>query len=108
MVQTCIWFKEGPSQFSMGQIAQSLTCSIMEKPHTELDDCLRMLQACCRKRMSVPELDGLVEPVQSAVPKVEDGLVVAEDGGLGEEVSGEDVSREDFVWQLGGNSSASF
>ena len=34
MVQPCIWFKEEPSQFSMGQTAQSLTSSIMEKPHT--------------------------------------------------------------------------
>ena len=28
----------GPSQFSLGHTAQSLTCSIMEKPHTGLDD----------------------------------------------------------------------
>ena len=32
-----------PSQFSVGQIAQSLTCSIMEKPHAGLDDSLNML-----------------------------------------------------------------
>ena len=30
---------EEPSQFSVGQTPQSLTCSIMEKPHTELDEC---------------------------------------------------------------------
>ena len=47
-----MWFMEEPSQFSMGQTAQSLTCSIMEKPRTGLDGCLRMLQACFRKRMS--------------------------------------------------------
>ena len=29
---------EVPSQFSMGQTVQSLTCSLMEKPHTGLDD----------------------------------------------------------------------
>ena len=29
-----MWFKEGPSQFSKGQTAQSLTCSIMKKSHT--------------------------------------------------------------------------
>ena len=29
---------EEPSQFSVGQTAQSLTCSIMDKPHTGLDD----------------------------------------------------------------------
>ena len=35
--QPSTWFMEGPSLFST---AQSLTCSIMEKPHTGLDDCL--------------------------------------------------------------------
>ena len=40
------------SQFSMGQTGLSLTCSIMEKPHTGLDDCLKMLLSCFRKRMS--------------------------------------------------------
>ena len=50
--QPCMCFMEEPSQFSVGQIAQSLTCSIMEKPHTGLDDCLRMLLSCFRKRMS--------------------------------------------------------
>ena len=53
MVQTCIWFKEELGQFSVGQTAQSLTCSIMEKPCTGLDDCLRMLLSCFRKRLSV-------------------------------------------------------
>ena len=48
MVQPCIWFKEEPSQFSMGQTAQSLTCSIMEKPHTGLDECPRILLSCFR------------------------------------------------------------
>ena len=28
------------------------TCSIMEKPHAGLDDCLNMLLSCFRKRMS--------------------------------------------------------
>ena len=46
---------EEPSQFSKQHI-NSLTCSIMEKPHTELDDCLNMLLSCFRKRMSVNEL----------------------------------------------------
>ena len=31
MVQLCIWFKEEPSQFSMDQTAQILTCSIIKK-----------------------------------------------------------------------------
>ena len=44
MVQPCIWFKEEPSQFSMGQTAQSLTCSIMEKPHTLLESYSRPLE----------------------------------------------------------------
>ena len=42
-------FMKEPSQFSMGQTAQSLTCSIMEKQHTGLDDCLNMLLSCFRK-----------------------------------------------------------
>ena len=48
-----MWFMEEPSQFPVGETAQSLDCSIMEKPHSGLDDCLRVLQACFRKRMSV-------------------------------------------------------
>ena len=32
----CMWFMKEASQFSMGQTAQILTCSIMEKPHTGL------------------------------------------------------------------------
>ena len=36
----------------MGQTAHSLTCSIMEKPHTGLDDCLRILLSCFRARNS--------------------------------------------------------
>ena len=52
-IQTaCMWFTEEPSQFSMGQTAQGLTGSIKEKPLTGLVDCLRVLQACFRKRMS--------------------------------------------------------
>ena len=43
---------EEPIQFSVGQTAQRRTCSIMEKPHTELDKCLRMLLSCFIKRMS--------------------------------------------------------
>ena len=43
---------EEPSQFSVGQTAQSLTCSFMEKPHTVLDDCLRILLSCFRKKRS--------------------------------------------------------
>ena len=52
MVQTCIWFKEEPSQFSMGQTAQGLTCSIMEKPLTWLEESLRILLSCFRARNS--------------------------------------------------------
>ena len=37
VVKPCMWFQEEPSQFSMGQTAKSLTCSIMEKPHSGLD-----------------------------------------------------------------------
>ena len=49
------WFKEVPSQFSIGQTAQSLTCSTMEKPHTGLDDCPRILLSCFRARNSGKE-----------------------------------------------------
>ena len=47
-----MWFLEEPSQFSVVQTAHSLTCSIMDKPHTGLDDCLRILLSYFRKRMS--------------------------------------------------------
>ena len=49
---TAFWFKEEPSQFSMGQTAQSLTCFIMEKPRTGLDECPRILLSCFRARHS--------------------------------------------------------
>ena len=52
VIQPCMWLMEETSQFSMGQAAQGLTCSIMEKQHTGLYDCLRLLQACFRKGMS--------------------------------------------------------
>ena len=52
VVQPCIWFKDEPSQFSMGQTPHSLTCSVMEKPHRRLDGCLRILLACFRARSS--------------------------------------------------------
>ena len=42
------WFKEEPSQFSMGQTAESLTCSKMEKPHTRWDECQITLLSCFR------------------------------------------------------------
>ena len=47
-------FMVEPSQFSVVQPAQSLTCYIVEKLHTGLDDSLRMLMllSCFRKRMS--------------------------------------------------------
>ena len=48
-----MWFMEEPSQFSEGQTAQSLTCSIMDKQHTGLDDCQRKLLPCFSERMSV-------------------------------------------------------
>ena len=39
-------------EFVVGQTAQSLTCSIVEKLQTGLDDCLNMLLSRFRKRMS--------------------------------------------------------
>ena len=41
--------KKERSQFSVGQTAQTLTCSVMEKPHTVF---LRILLKCFRKRGS--------------------------------------------------------
>ena len=38
-----------------GPKAQSLTCSLIEKPHTGWDDYLNMLLSCFRARISVPE-----------------------------------------------------
>ena len=48
----CMWFTEEPSNFSMSQRAQNLTCSLMKKPHAWLEDCLNMLLSCFRKRRS--------------------------------------------------------
>ena len=42
-----IWFK------AVLQTSQSLACSIMEKPHTGLDECPRILLSCFRARNSV-------------------------------------------------------
>ena len=51
-IQTCMWYVEQPSLFSVGQTALSITCSIMEKPHRGLHKCPRMLLSRFRKRMS--------------------------------------------------------
>ena len=51
-----MWFQEEPSQFSVGQTALSLTCSVIERPHTGLDDCLKILLSCFRARTSVHTL----------------------------------------------------
>ena len=51
--QPCMWFMEEPIRSPVGQTAQSLTCSNMEKPHAGLEDCLNMLLSCFRTRMSV-------------------------------------------------------
>ena len=50
--QSSMWFMVEPTQFSVGQTPHSLTCSIMEKPHTGLDDRPRMLQACFIRRIA--------------------------------------------------------
>ena len=65
--QPCMWFMKEPSQFSVGKTAQRKTYPITEKPHSGLDDCLNMLLACLRQRMSVspfPKLSRL-EAVQA-------------------------------------------
>ena len=35
VIQPCLWFKEEPSQFSLGQTAPSLTCFIMARDHIQ-------------------------------------------------------------------------
>ena len=54
-----MWFMEEPSQFSVGQAAQNLTCSIMENPLTGLDDCLNMLLSCSSEEISGQETEEL-------------------------------------------------
>ena len=44
VIQPCIWFMEEASQLSVDQTAQSLTCSIMEKPHTGSETAAGMLK----------------------------------------------------------------
>ena len=70
---SCMWFMEEPSQFSVAQTAQSLTCSIMEKPRTGLDDCLIILLPCFKKRC----IAALSNATNLALP---DAVVVLEAG----------------------------
>ena len=57
VVLPCIWFKEEPCQFSMSQTSQSLSCSIMEKPHTGLVEWPRILSLCFSAKNSAWQLD---------------------------------------------------
>ena len=41
----------------MGQTAHNLTCSIMEKPHAGLEECLIILLSCFRARNSAADDD---------------------------------------------------
>ena len=99
-----MWFMEAPGKFSVGQTAESLTCSILEKPHTGLDDCLRMLQACFRKRMSGCGYSVKIQSVKNGcatltVLRVEGALVVVRvDSGELDLVAGlAHVAEEDGV-----------
>ena len=67
----CMWLVEEPNQFPVGQTALSLTCSIMKKSRIGLDDYLRMLQACFRKRMSDLDEDAAEDAV--GLPDALDG-----------------------------------
>ena len=69
---------EVPSQFSVGKTAQSLTCYIIEKPHTGLDECLNMLQACFRKKDVWRKVSSLLS---LAMPMANVGFLVDEGGG---------------------------
>ena len=68
MVQPCIRFKEESSWYSMGQTAQSITCSNMEKPHTGLDECPRILLSCNRARNSAGRSEGGPSRISSTGP----------------------------------------
>ena len=48
----CVVHGRAKLNFGVGQTAQSLTFSIMEKSLTGLDDYLRMLLSCFKKRRS--------------------------------------------------------
>ena len=47
-----MWLMDEQCQFPVAQIAPSLTCSNLEKPHSGLVESLRILPWCFRKRMS--------------------------------------------------------
>ena len=79
------------------------TCSLLN----QLVDSVLAVRPDRHGNGQFPELDGLVEAIQSAMSEVEDSLVVAQDGGLGEEVFGENIVWKDFIRQLSGNSEAS-
>ena len=53
--------------------AQSLTCSSMEKPHTRLDECPRILLSCFRARNSDAHLELAVLPEAAVVLELEPG-----------------------------------
>ena len=56
VIQPCIWFlHDGPGSALCCLAHGELAC-LFHEPNTGLDDCLRMLQACFRKRMSDLEL----------------------------------------------------
>ena len=61
MVQSYIWFKDDPSQFSIGQTAESnlFHHGELEKPHRVLDGCSRILLSCFRAR--APEEEATAE-----------------------------------------------
>ena len=52
MVNPVSGSRKSQAKFSMDQTAQSLTCSIMEIPHTGLDECAKFLLSCFRARNS--------------------------------------------------------
>ena len=107
----CIWFKEEPSQFSMGQTAQSLTCYIMEKPRTGLDECPRILHSCFRVRNSAhvinPAFHDDLRILRVQLDVEDDPAENVRDGELGEVVvplARRDVPVDEqlpFVWELG-------
>ena len=91
MVQPCIWFKKQPSQFSMGQTLLSITCSIVEKLDTGLDECPRICYSRALERSCLPlSLPRLSAQVGKRQPPLSPATSSQERGNTGR--------KEDYRW----------
>ena len=55
VVQPCMWFLHDGTGWALCCLAHRELAGFFHEPHTGLEDCLRMLQAGFRKRMSTVE-----------------------------------------------------